>query len=241
MKTLKSVLLIIACFIAGSAAAQKTADEIINKYLDAIGGKDKLKSITSVYTESTIDVMGMQGNMKLTTLNGKGMKQDLSIMDNSIITCYTDKDGWSINPMTGNTSAETMSDIQYEAGKDQIFIGGPFINLSETGSKAELLGQETIDNISAYKIGITTPKGSQTIYYFDPNTGFLIRSIQQVEMQGQMTDNMMTFSDYKATDGFMEPYKVQMDIAGGQFSMLMTVTKVELNKPVDEAIFAKPI
>jgi hypothetical protein len=36
------------------------------------------------------------------------------------------------------------------------------------------------------------------------------------------------------------PYKMEMVMAGGQFSMTMAVTKVELNKPVDEAIFVKP-
>ena len=55
-----------------------------------------------------------------------------------------------------------------------------------------------------------------------------------------MTDNAMTFSDYKEVEGYFVPYKIDMDMAGGQFTMAMTVTKVELNKPVDETIFNKP-
>jgi hypothetical protein len=61
-----------------------------------------------------------------------------------------------------------------------------------------------------------------------------------MEMQGQMTDNEITYSDYKQTDGFAMPYKMEMNIGGGQFQMAMTVSKVELNNPVDEAIFSKP-
>jgi hypothetical protein len=61
-----------------------------------------------------------------------------------------------------------------------------------------------------------------------------------MDMQGQMTDNEITFSDYKQTDGYAVPCKMEMNIAGGQFQMVMTVSKVELNKPVDEAIFSMP-
>ena len=240
MKTLKSfALLILAFLFAGSVAAQ-TADEIIGKYLDAMGGKDKLSKITSLYVESTIDVMGSQGTIKSTTLNGKGMRQDIDIMGSVITSCYTDKGGWSINPMMGSTTAEPMPDVQYKSGKDGIFIGGQLINYVEKGYKAELIGNETVANVNAFKIKITQPDSSSALYYFDPSTFQMIRSVQQAEMQGQMADNILTFSDFKQQDGYTMPYKIDMDMAGGQFTMQMAVTKVDMNIPVDEAIFAMP-
>jgi hypothetical protein len=54
-----------------------------------------------------------------------------------------------------------------------------------------------------------------------------------------MVDNVMTFSDYRVADGFPQPYKMNMNI-GGQFDMTMTINKIEVNKTIDEAIFAKP-
>lgn len=240
MKTLKLfTLFILAFFFAGSVSAQ-TADEIIGKYLDAIGGKDKLSKITSLYVESTIDVMGSQGTIKSTTLNGKGMRQDIDIMGSVITSCYTDKGGWSVNPMAGSTTAEPMPETQYNSGKDGIFIGGQLINYAEKGYKAELIGNETVANVNAFKIKITQPDSSSAVYYFDPNTYYMIRSVQQAEMQGQMSDNIITFSDYKQTDGLTMPYKLEMDMAGGQFLMEMIITKAELNVPVEESIFALP-
>jgi hypothetical protein len=240
MKTFKlSAILILALLLGGNVSAQ-TADEIIGKYLDAIGGKDKLNHITSLYMESTLDVMGMQGNMKMTTLNGKGMRQDIDIAGSVISSCFTDKEGWAVNPMAGSTTAETMPEAQYNAGKDQIYIGGPFINLAEKGSKAEFLGNETVANVNAFKIKVTKPDSTSSIFYFDPATSLLIQAVTMSEMQGQMVDNVMTYSDYKMADGYNVPYKYEMNMAGGQVSMLMQVTKVELNKPVDETIFAKP-
>lgn len=240
MKTYKSFsLLLIALFCAVTVSAQ-TADEIISKYIQVIGGKDLLTKITSVYTESTMDVMGMSGDVKTTTLNGKGMKQEMDISGTLMTTCYNDKGGWSINPMTGATSPEAMPEAQYNSGKDQIIVGAPFINYAEKGYKAELMGTETVDTVNAYKIKMTAPDSTSSVYFFDPGTSYLVKTIQSMEMQGQMTDNEITYSDYRQVDGYAVPYKMDMNIAGGQFQMAMIVSKVELNKPVDEAIFSKP-
>jgi hypothetical protein len=239
MKTYRSIALaFIALFCAVTVSAQ-TADEIIGKYVQAIGGKDVLNKITSVYSESTMDVMGIQAVVKNTTLNGKGTKQEIDIMGSLMITCYTDKGGWSINPMTGATTAEDMPEAQYNSGKDQIVIGAPFVNFAESGYKAELLGSEAIDSVNVYKINVTSPDSISSLYYFDSNTYYLIKSVQEADMQGQMVENIIFFSDYRLTDGYAMPYKMDMDMAGGQFTMSMTVTKVELNVPVDETIFTK--
>jgi hypothetical protein len=241
MKTIKSfALIILALFFAGNLSAQ-TADEIIAKYLDAIGGKDMLSKITSIHQEGTLSVMGSDGVMKTTTLNGKGMRQDIDIMGATISSCFTDKEGWSINPMAGSTSAEAMPDAQYKAGKDQIFIGGPFINMAQTGDKAELIGKEKVGTADAYKIKVTTPDNISSMYYFDAQTNLLIQSSQDSEMQGQMVTNVMSYSDYKAVDGYTVPYKLDMDIAGGQLTMSIVITKIELNVPVDTKIFDKPL
>lgn len=240
MKILKSTTFaVIALFVAVSASAQ-TADEIIAKYVNAIGGKNLLSKITSVYTEATMDAMGTLLDAKTTILNGKGMRQDMDYSGSAIINCYNDKEGWSINPMTGSGSAETMSEGQYNSSKSQIVIGAPFINYSEKGYKSELLGTETVGAVKAVKIRLTSPDNTEATYFFDPGSFYLIRSVQQTDMQGQMVENIMTYSDYRQTDGYYIPFKASMDIAGGQFFVDMTVTKVELNKPVDEKIFVKP-
>jgi hypothetical protein len=87
MKTLKSFAIAFTAIFCTVTVSAQTADEIISKYVEAVGGKDLLTKITSVYTESTMDIMGMQGNVKTTTLNGKGMRQDMDISGTTITTC----------------------------------------------------------------------------------------------------------------------------------------------------------
>lgn len=240
MKTLRSfVFAFIALFCVYTVSAQ-TADEIISKYIQVTGGKDVMSNLTSVYYEGTMDVMGMQAALKNTVLNGKGMKQDIDIMGSLMTTCYNDKGGWSINPFTGMGSPEDMPEEQYNAGKDNIFIGAPFLNYAEKGYKAELSGTEAIGDVSAYKITMTSPTNNTTVYYFDPNTYYMLKSVEQADMQGQMVENVMKYSDYRMTDGYLMPYKIDMDMAGGQLTMTLTVDTVQVNIPVSDSIFVKP-
>jgi hypothetical protein len=239
MKTIRLIgLSILAFSLAGNLLSQ-TANEIISKYIQVIGGKDRLSKITSIYTESTIEAMGAQGIIKSTILNGKGMRMDIEIGGFNIISCYTEKEGWSINTMIGNSSAEIMPPAQYNLEKDQIIIGGPFINYAEKGYKVELLGTDTVANVNSYKIKFTSPDSILSIYFFDTKTFYLVKAVSQTVAVGQIVESITNYSDFRQTDGYTIPYLMEL-LAGGQFANEIKVTKVELNKPVDELIFKKP-
>lgn len=235
-------LTIVAVALLGTAfASAQTADEIIGKYLSAIGGKEQIAQISSVYMEGTLDAMGNQGLIKITHLNEKGYKQEIEVMGTSIIMCYTDSSGWQINPMTGNYSAENIPDDQYQASKDQIYIGGIFMtNYLERGYKVELLEQEAVGDVNAYKVQVISPSNIESIYYIDPSTNYVIRVVQKGEMMGQPMEIIISFSNYqKAENGYAMPYTIEMNY-GGQFFLTTNITKVEFNQPIDPAIFAKP-
>src|ERR1044071_7095207 len=98
MKLIKTLMIIATAFLA-TAAQSQTVDEIISKHVDAIGGKDKLSQVKSVYIESSVDVMGNSAPQKEYLLEGKGYKMELDFNGTSIVNCYNDKGGWAINPM----------------------------------------------------------------------------------------------------------------------------------------------
>lgn len=239
MKKLKISLLAMAALFSISAYAQ-TVDEIVDKVIDAEGGKDKLSQLTSAYVESNVQMMGNDAPAKVTVLYGKGYKTEMEAMGSSMIFCYTDKGGWMVNPMMGATSPQPMPDEQYKIGKLQLDAGGGLFNYKEKGYNAELLGQEKVGDVNAYKIKLTTKDGSEVTYYIDPSTYYIIETVIPGNFNGQSIDITTTYSDYKKTDfGTVAPFSLETSY-GGQFTMPTTVTKLEINKPVDPAIFEMP-
>ena len=233
MKSIKFVLLALAVIITSALSAQ-SVDEIIGKHVDAIGGKEKLSQVKSLYTENSVDVMGNAAPQKEYLLEGKGYKNELDFNGTSIIQCYTDKSAWMVNPMAGGTDAQALPDAAYKSGKPQIYLGGALIDYAAKVYKAELMGKDG----GSFKIKVTGD-GNETYYFIDPTSYYLTKSIIKGEVMGQAVEITTTYSDHKKTDfGIVLPYAKNIDM--GMFQMSQKTEKVEVNKAIDPKIFEIP-
>jgi hypothetical protein len=236
MKNLiRGILLCSALACAVSSGAQ-TADEIVSKYVAAIGGKDAISQLKSVSIESTVQMMGNDAPSTTVIVDGVGYRNETDFNGTKIVRCINDKGGWTVNPMAGSPDPTPMPDNEYNAGKNQIYVGGALYDYAARGSKVELIGKDG----DAYKIKLTSKENVEALYAIDSTT-YLVKSVvTKANVQGQDVDITTSFSDYRKTDlGYSVPYAMNIDL-GGQFSMSVAVKKVELNKTIDPAIFAMP-
>ncbi|HEY4936458.1 MAG TPA: hypothetical protein VII44_07750 [Puia sp.] len=239
MKPLKYFLLLIAALPGLMIANAQTAEEIIAKHIDAIGGKDKISQIKSIFTESTIFVMDNNGQRITNLLAGKGFKGESDFNGQKVTQCFTDKSGWVINPNTG-TQAQDMPEGEYKAGRDLIYVGGTLSSYSARGGKVELIGKENVGPVGAYKIKETDPDGISAIFYIDQNTYYLLEVVRNGTMNGQNVEITITQSNFQKTSfGFTAPFKIGRKF-GEQFTMSETINKMEFNKDIDHKIFDMP-
>jgi hypothetical protein len=225
--------------VASATLQAQTADEIISKYVEAIGGKSNLAKINSMYMENSLEVMGSESPSQTIILNGKGSKTISEIMGQKMVQCYTDKGGWVINPMAGSSEPVDMPADQYNAGKSQMYITDILVDYASKGYKVEYLGTENVGSINTHKIKVLSSDNITFNYYIDPATNYVIKMNMSTNMMGQDITITNTLSDYRKTDdGLVLPFKTEVDY-GGQFFMVLNVKKVEFNKPVDPVIFEK--
>jgi outer membrane lipoprotein-sorting protein len=236
MKTF--LLALTAVFSFGFAQAQ-TADEIIAKHLDAIGGKEKLTQVNSLYIESGTEVMGNEMETKTTILNGKGFRNESDFNGQKIVQVMTDKGGWAINPFAGSADPAPLPQDQFKIGQDQIYIAGGLVDYAAHGGKVELVGQEKVGDVNAHKLKYTNKDGGEILYYIDPTTYQAIQAVKKGNAMGQGVTITSSFSNYQKTDaGISIPYTTNIDM--GQFALKVNVKKVEVNKTVDPTIFDMP-
>jgi hypothetical protein len=236
MKNFIRGILVVSALASAVSLSAQTAGEIVSKDVAAIGGKDAISQVKSVYMETSITMMGGENPSTTTIVNGVGYKSETDFNGTKIVQCYTDKGGWTINPMAGAATATPMPDDVYNAGKAQINIGGALYDYAAKGSKVELLGKDG----GAYKIKLTSKENVEAVYLID-STSYLITSVtSKGKMQDQDVDITTKYSDYRKTElGYVIPYAIDVDF-GGQFGLTIAVKKVELNKTIDPAIFAMP-
>jgi hypothetical protein len=235
MKTLtKSSFLLLSGFLVSGGLWAQTADEVVSKYVDAIGGSKLVSGITSISLESNVSVMGSDVPSTTHILNGKGFKTELDFNGSKIVNCITDKGGWAINPMTGQSSATAMSADQANAAKGSFQVGGPLFDYAAKGYKVEMAGKDTGD----YKLKVSS-NGVNITYYVNVHTYLIDKMVNAVNANGQDMEITTAFRDYKKTDiGLVMAYT--QEIIYPQRSVTISHTRVEFNKPIDPAIFDMP-
>lgn len=239
MKTLKkgSFLLLTAALGIVTVQAQ-TADEIVNKYVDALGGKTVLSGIKSLYTENSVEAMGAELTSVTSILYGKGFKNEADFNGTKITQSITEKSGWSVNPMAGQATPTAMTDEQVKTGQAQLQLGGPLYNYSAKGYKVELIGKDTAMG-GEYKIKLTGLSGVEATFYINAKTYLLDKEVDKVNAQGQEVELTNTYSDYKKTDAGLVVANARQ-VKTPQYTINITVQKMEVNKTIDPAIYEMP-
>lgn len=241
MKLLRLPVVALVAFTVSHTVHAQTVDEIVNKHITAIGGKDKVSSLKSLYVEADMDIMGTQAPSTTTVLYGKGSISEVNYNGQKIINCVTaDKGGWVINPLMGQVTAEAMPEEQLKVGKGQLLPGGALLDYAARGNKIELAGQEEANGVKAWKLNITSKEGAQSTVFIDPNTYYIVRTVIKINLGGQEMEQGVNYSDYKKTDyGFVVPWNSVIEYPNGM-TMNVVTKKIEINKEIDPKIFDKP-
>ncbi|HWK07700.1 MAG TPA: hypothetical protein VNS58_28910 [Puia sp.] len=253
MNKLRAVLLsgVFLLMIAAPRAHGQTVEDIIAKHIEALGGKEKLQSIHSVYLEGVAVMQnGAEIDSKTWKVKDKLYRQEITTPMGNIVVIVTPQKGWSLNPRSGGSYAP-LPDEQLKTMQSQLDPAGPFVDYVAKGSKAELLGKDTIGGKECYKIRLTPASGQPITYSLDVQTYYILRETRKGGgtmgggggggggHRGGNADGEFNidFGDYqKTTDGYVFPYT----IITGSFGAKTSVEKLEVNKPVDDATLSKP-
>jgi outer membrane lipoprotein-sorting protein len=237
MKKISMAFLALFSVICGMS---QTVDEVINKHTEAMGGKDKLGSLKSVYMES-VSVMqnGNEMTSKTYRVDKQLFRRDIDGGMFKFTTIMTDKEGWASDPRNGGSfnplPAEDVQNQQYT-----LDLAGPLVDYAAKGEKAELLGKDPVDGKDAFKVKVTMKNGKDITYWLDAQTYYVLKT--STKASGFMrrpgadpnAEVVMMYSDYRKTpEGYVFPYASSIQGMGTSTN----VEKIEVNKSVDPKLF----
>lgn len=217
---------------SATATDTPTADQILDKYITAIGGKDALQKVNDL--TMTMSSEGPMGTILITRKQKLPNKFSMVINANGMEVMKQTGDGTKV-AMGGMQGSRTLDGpaAQGMTMANQLF---PELHYAENGVKSTVVGTEKVDGKDTYKLSHTTADGSITwTDNFDTQTGLKVQSVMAGRggQQGTMTS---TYQDYKETNGVKFPMTIQQQSARGP--MTMTVDNIKINKGLKDSDFA---
>lgn len=231
MKRLLFSLLVLAASFTGKA---QTADEIIAKHVEAIGGAENWKKVNSIKIEGVMEIQGTEINVTITGLHLKGFRQDISVMGMTGYEIVTPTEGWRYMPFQGQTEPEAKTAEELAEDQDELDLQNEFVDYQAKGNKVEYLGKEDVEGTECFKLKMTKKGGKVVTYFIDPKTYYLLQSKSTQKANGQEIEVTSTFSNYeKLPEGIV--WAKSITLPYGEVNMV----KITVNGPVDESAFKK--
>ncbi|MFC2113886.1 hypothetical protein ACFLRI_00900 [Bacteroidota bacterium] len=207
-----------------------TAESVIKKYVEAIGGEKKMLKVKSITTYAHTTIQGADLMFTFHYKDPGKYFMEMGTVDMTLQKQVCDGTKAKIVAM-GNEKEVTGAEL--EALKYEASINKE-LRYAELGVKLELLGIDNINGVEAYALKMTIPGGAEQFEYFDINSGLRIRTMTFIEMPEGKFENILDMGDYKPVKGVKFPFSMTQSV-GGQVIEL-TVSSYLLNK-VDDAVF----
>lgn len=212
---------------AMEAPSNLTGMDVISKYVEAIGGKEKLMKMNDVTTQMGMEMQGMKIEIVSQQKAPNKMSVETKVGGNVMSTQVCNGAKAMVKSPRGNME---LTGPQLEEMLAQSTLNAE-LYLEKNGIKAELKGADEVDGNPAWKVQMTFPSGKNTVDFYDQKSGLKVKSVAQ---QGP-TSVTTNYSDYRLVEGVLFPFKLKQ--SAGPQSFDIVVSSVEVNKGIEDSVF----
>jgi Carboxypeptidase regulatory-like domain/Photosynthetic reaction centre cytochrome C subunit len=228
--------------ILAQTSGVPSVDQILNKYIQALGGAERVSSLTSFAGKGTyagyetafqrvpVDVLAKAPDQRVTIAH---------MLDRESTATFDGHSGWLAKPET----LKPMPLIELTGGdldgaKIDAELSFP-ARIKQTLVDWRVGYPEMIDNKEVQVLqGRLTQVGLPVKLYFDSDSGLLVRSVRYTNSLVGVNPTQIDFSDYRDVSGVKLPYHWIVTWTDGRSTI--DLSELRANVPIDAAKFAKP-
>jgi len=223
---------------ASAGAVVPSIDQVLDKYIQALGGADALAKITTYSGTGTSTTFGAD-QINPAEIFAKAPDKYVTIVhqkEGDMIRTYDGHDAWVVLPLTV-TGEYQLTATAAEGGKldGQLAFPGNikgFFNTWRVSYPANIDGKDV--NV----VQGSRPGGFIATFYFDKQSGLLLRMVRYANSAVGRVPTQIDFSDYRPVAGVMMPFKRTYGWVSGREEYALT--EIRPNVPVDDTKFVKP-
>jgi hypothetical protein len=232
-----TIACLIACATVSAGETLPKADVLLDKQVEAAGGKAAYSRIHSEISTATMEIPERGMKAKLTTY---GAEPNLRLQEGTIDGVGTIREGtngevaWSISP-------NHEPRIKEGADRDEALLNAAFDgdgHWRELYQTAETVGVDTINGKECYKVQLKTKTGIPETRWLDKKTGLMLKGSRISKSDGRELEIEMTLSDFRREGEILQAHKVESAVAG--MRMIITLDSMQYNVEIAKDKFALP-
>jgi hypothetical protein len=211
-----------------------TVAQIIDHYIEALGGAAALEKITSRVEVGNGQLRGESSQVEIfTKAPGKQALIQHSVNGDDA-TVFDGTAGWFAVP---KRPVHEMNDADIAGARIDAVLQFP-LHIRQVFPDLRIQYPETVAGHEAYLLLATQPGQPPMRLYFDKESGLLVRVVRYSESPLGRVPLQIKYADYRDVDGVQVPFRLTYSRAGG--SSILQIDEVHQNVPIDAAHFAKP-
>jgi len=214
--------------------AGPSADQLLDKYVQALGGAAAVDKITSREAKGTIEVGDKSFPIDVYSKDPEKRISFTHMPEGDSVTAFNGQEGWlgtvgrPMREMHGGDldGAAIDADLHLATHLRRIF------------TKLSTRGTEKIGDHDVYEVVGQREDKPPLRLYFDQQSGLLVRLVRFGETPLGRLPTQIDYADYRVADGVKVPFRWTLARPNGRFTIQLT--ELKQNVPVDDAKFAKP-
>jgi len=233
-----AILALLGAVLSAAAVTAPTVDDVVARYVAARGGVKKIKALQTLRQKGVATAGAGRKALVMREIARPGKSRfEFTVQGVTAVYMSDGVRGWQVSPFDGDLTPAPLSAEVLAEASEQADIEGPLVDWKAKGHTLELLGRETVGGAEAYKLKLTLKSGAVRYEYLDVRTLHHVRSDSTRQVRGRSVQIETTFADFKKTGGILFPRRVEVRAAGRPERLSVTVEKVEVNPPLDDARF----
>jgi outer membrane lipoprotein-sorting protein len=217
--------------------ALPTVDQILDKYVQAIGGKAAVEKQTSRVSKGSFEIpaFGASGTAEVYEKAPNKSAAFINIPGFGVVQeGFDGKAGWAQDPQSG---LRDKAGAELAATKLDAEFHKP-IKIKQLYPKIVVKGRDKVGDKEAYVVEATPLESSAETWYFDTQSGLLLRQDSERESPQGKQAVQVFLEDYKEVDGVRLPFTIRQ--VTPVFTIAIKIEEVKHNVPIDDAKFSKP-
>jgi hypothetical protein len=227
-----------ALIMLPAALKAQTADEIIEKHIEACGGQKAFEALEKLKITGQYTAFSLEKPFEFTWFKGGKYYTEFSLGKHDVKEAYDGNEGWTIDPWQDMLFPRKATTAEKNVFQQKAELVSPFFNYKKKGYEPKYLRKDTTEGNIVHVLELSKPNGNTETWHFNADTYLAYKYSSRWTDFTYPINAETYFDDYREVGGLMFPHYIERIF--GTRNRMTIIEQIDLNPKVNETLLVMP-